>query len=153
MISKRSGNCKRGRQKGVSLICSDLLLTRNQKKSEQIGTNRGFPKTGSANRNRSEENGEIGTNRGDPLLPTPKWGLERNGKYFRVEASSQKKTPVLSRLLRPQVEAGSDKWHRYSASRKEGRGREERHCSQRLRCNAAGTLKSLTSSRRSLDPF
>ena len=70
-----SGICKRGRQKGVSLICSDLFwkqIGRNRKKSgysrkqgAQIGTNR--KKTG-----KSEQ---IRTNRVDPLLLTPKWGL------------------------------------------------------------------------------
>ena len=59
--------------------------------SEHIGINRSklehfgaFPKTRSANRNKSEENGEIGTNRGDPLLPTPKWGLRPDHDTFET---------------------------------------------------------------------
>ena len=58
-----SGICKRGRQKGVSLICSEnksKQIRRKQSKSEQIGA---FQKTRSANQNKSEENGEIRTNR------------------------------------------------------------------------------------------
>ena len=42
----QSGTCKRGRQKGVSLICSENKLEQigtNRKKSEQIGTVRGIP--------------------------------------------------------------------------------------------------------------
>ena len=34
-----------------------------------------FPKTRSANQNKSEENREIGTNRGAPLPPTPNLGV------------------------------------------------------------------------------
>ena len=57
-------------RKGVSLICSDLFCKQigtNRKKSEQNGTNqnnlgRAFPKTRNANRNKSEESGEIGAN-------------------------------------------------------------------------------------------
>ena len=46
---------KRGRQKGVSLICLDLFrkqIGRKRSKSEQIGV---FPKTRNANRNKSEK--------------------------------------------------------------------------------------------------
>ena len=57
-------------------ICSE----NKSEKSELIGAKRNkseqIPKTRSANRNKSEEIREIGTNRGDPLLPTPKWGLQ-----------------------------------------------------------------------------
>ena len=56
---------KRGRQKGVSLVCS-------RNKSEQIGAYRSkseqIPQIRSANPNKSEENGEIGKDRGEPLL-------------------------------------------------------------------------------------
>ena len=62
-----------------------FVLTCSANKSEQIGRKRSkseqiesigvFLKTGSANRNKSEENGEIGTNWANPLLPTPNWGL------------------------------------------------------------------------------
>ena len=60
------------------LVCSENKseqIGRKRSKSEQIRTNRGIPETRIANRNKSEENGEIGTNRGDPLLPTPNWEL------------------------------------------------------------------------------
>ena len=56
---RASGTCKRGWQKQISLICSDLFseqIRRHQSKSEQIGV---CPK---------RTNGEIGTNLGDPFL-------------------------------------------------------------------------------------
>ena len=78
--------CKRCRQKGVSLICSDLFWKQignkseenggNGNKSEQIGA---FPKRPGAqigtDRKKTRKSEQIGTNRGNPLLPTPNWGL------------------------------------------------------------------------------
>ena len=73
----------RGLSKGVGrkgfpwfvLICSENKseqIGRKRNKSEQIGV---FPKTRSANRNKTGKSEQIGRNRGDPFLPTPKWGL------------------------------------------------------------------------------
>ena len=51
-----------GRQKGVSLICSDLFwkqIGTNRKKTEQIGTNRGIPE------NKERKSEQIGRKRGN----------------------------------------------------------------------------------------
>ena len=62
------GNCKRGRQKGVSLICSENkseeieeFRNKSVKQGVQIGTH-------------PEENREVGTNRGEPCGADPKAG-------------------------------------------------------------------------------
>ena len=58
-----SGICKRGRQKGVSLICSDLFCKQigtNRKKTEQIRTHRGIPEN---EERKSEQIGRNGANR------------------------------------------------------------------------------------------
>ena len=57
-----SGICRRGRQKGASLICSENIseqIGRNRSKSEQIKTNRGI------HENKDRESEQIGRKRGD----------------------------------------------------------------------------------------
>ena len=74
LATLKSGICKRGRHKGVSLI----VLKTNRKKTEQIGTNRGIPETGAqigTNRKKTGKSEQIGSNRGDPVQPTPNCGL------------------------------------------------------------------------------
>ena len=70
-----SGTCKRGRQKGVSLICSE---NKYRNRSEDIGANRNKSEQIPENKERKLE--QIGRKRGDrneseqigvtPLLPT-----------------------------------------------------------------------------------
>ena len=65
---QKSGTCRIGRQKGLSLICSVwLVLKTSRQKSEQIGESRGIPEN---KERKSGKKGEIGTNRGDTFLAT-----------------------------------------------------------------------------------
>ena len=94
-----SGTCKRGRQKGASLICSDLFWKQfgtNRKETEQIETNRnklGYSRKQGAqigtNGKKTGKSEQIGTNRGDPLLPTPKRGLRywKTCRFFASQAN------------------------------------------------------------------
>ena len=98
-----SGICKRGRQEGVSLICSDLFwkqIGTNRKKTEQIGTNRGIPEN---KERKSEENGEIGTNRkksGWPLSADPKAGAPIWLPFLRTIPSTPKVLQYKKKFLR-----------------------------------------------------
>ena len=79
---QQSGTCKRGRQKGVSLICSDLFgkqLGRNRSTSEQIGANWGIPEN---KEHKSEQIGVTPFCRGSevkspfcPVYPWDGWGF------------------------------------------------------------------------------
>ena len=75
------GDLKKGLAERVSLICSDLFWKQIGRNRSRLEKNQGTPEN---KERKSEENGEIGTKRGDPLLPTPEWGLRLHG--FIIES-------------------------------------------------------------------
>ena len=88
---KFSGICKRGRQKGVSRICSENKpeqIGREQSKSEQIGA---FLKTSADrnNRKKTRKSEQIGVT---PFLLTPDWG-----RFGRSERPFWRKILLFSR--------------------------------------------------------
>ena len=90
--SRVSGTCKRGRQRGVSLICSENKSEQIANKTEQIGTNRGIR---DSKEHKSEQIAECLLR---PLLPTTD-SLSLLLIQFRPKSCTEKSDRVPSRLF------------------------------------------------------
>ena len=80
--TKKSGTCKRGRQKGVA--CFVLKTKRNTSEERNANRNKSVYSRKQetqirTNQKKTGKSEQIEENRGDPLLVTPNWGRRKNG--------------------------------------------------------------------------